>query len=249
MNRGTRGLLVAALIGAAALVTPAKTDAGTFSTTLDTLLAGGNNAGGITLGDKRYSNFTFSTDDETLLPRAVSVTLSNDDAGNRYQLRFGFNSLFANEEQEKDVVICYQVDVLGNQLINGVGLEFTSQRTGGTGGDAAASVIETVSSIDPDGAGPLEAPPVVAGNPDSTVIIDVFNDGPGGLPDETSATLAVLPTRSLLFCKDILVSSRDGGGTVNITTVDNIVNQIPEPTSLGLFAAGAASLLLRRRRS
>jgi len=248
MKQGTKGLLAAALVGVAAFAMPATSKAGQLTTTLDTLLPGGNQAGGITLGDKRYSNFTFaSSGDDAVLPRDVDVTLSNDASGNQYTLRFAFDALGASPTEQTDVVICYQVDVLGNQLINGVGLVFNSTVAGGNG-DAAASVIETVSSIDPDGAGPLVAPPVVAGSPDSTVIIDVFNDGTGNLPDEPSTSLAVNPTRSLQFCKDILVSSRAGGGTVSISTVDNIVNQVPEPASIGILAAAAGSLLLRRRR-
>ncbi len=244
MKRGTKRLLAAALLGAAAIASPATTDAGQLTTTLDTLLPGGSS---ITLGDKRYSNFTFSSDDETLLPSNVDVTLSNDASGNQYTLRFGFDALVpTNPRGSTDVVICYQVDVQGNQLINGVGLTFASVANPGNG-QAAASVSEIVSTIDPDGAGPLEAPPVAPGSLSPNLILDVFNDGAGGLPEVPGVTQAVIPTRSLVFCKDIIVSARDGG-TVNITTVDNIVNQVPEPASLGLFAAGGASLLLRRRR-
>ena len=71
---------------------------------------------------------------------------------------------------------------------------------------------------------------------------------PGRLEDDNSDFVTVNPARSLLFCKDILVSSRPDGGYAAISIVDNIVDEVPEPGMLGLAAFAGGGLLLRRRR-
>jgi hypothetical protein len=244
-----RRTLRAAVVGAAALLAafavPSSARAVSVDTTLDTLVAGGSNAAGIVLGDKRYSNFTFSSSgDAPVTAGAVGVVLSTDD-NNRYNLRFSFSrdALAATAGQTTDAVISYQVDVLGGQRINGVGLAFESSvGQGQSPGTAAASVTETVSSVDGSDVSP-------GGLVQDTEIITVFNDGAGGLGDTPSTLLAVNPTASLKFSKDILVSSRPEGGRVVISTVDNFVNQVPEPGSITLLAAAGGALLLRRRRT
>ena len=237
MRRTLRGAFVGVAAFVAALAAPSASRAETINTTLDTLIAGGNNQAGIVLGDKRYSNFTFSSSgDAPIAVNAVNVALSTTD-NNQYNLRFSFErqALAATGGQTTDAVICYQIDVIGTQQINGVGLVFDSTVAQGAPGLAAASVTETISRVAPLGT--------------DVGLITVFNDGTGGLPDNTSTTLAVNPTASTLyFCKDILVSSRPEGGRVSISTVDNFVTQTPEPGSIALLAVGAGALLIRRRR-
>lgn len=241
MNRALRALIASA-VGAAAFALP--TTAKAVDTTLNTLITGGANAAtGITLGDKHYYDFTFSSSgDAPVAAGAVGVSLTNDAAGNHYQLRFNFSQdiLDASAGQTTDVVISYKVDVLGAQLINRVGLAFDGN-VNPDAGDASASVTETVRTVD--------GSPLASGSDNDTAILDVFNDGTGGLPDDNDATLAVIPTRSLEFTKDIIVSSRPGGGRVTITTVDNFVDQVPEPGSVALLAAAGGMLLARRRRA
>jgi hypothetical protein len=227
---------VAALV--AAVVVPSAARAETINTTLDTLITGGNNQNGIVLGDKRYSHFTFSSSGDAPLPAdAINVALSTTD-NNQYNLRFGFErqALAAVGGQTTDAVICYQIDVIGSQQINGVGLVFDSTVAQGAPGLAAASVTETISRVAPLGTDVGQ--------------ITVFNDGTGGLGDNSSSTLAVDPTASTLyFCKDILVSSRPEGGRVSISTVDNFVTQTPEPGSIALLAVAGGMLLARRRKA
>jgi hypothetical protein len=236
-----RHTLRVALLGAAALVAslaaPSSAHAqSAFNTTLDTLTSGGTNQNGITLGDKRYSNFTFSSSgDAPIGVNAVNVSLTA--SGNQHNLRFSFEreALAAVGGQTTDVVICYQIDVLGNQQINGVGLAFDSAVGAGSPGLAAASVVETISRVAPLGTDVGQ--------------ISVFNDGTGALPDSSRSTLIVDPTATTLyFCKDILVSSRPQGGTVSISTVDNFVTQVPEPASMAALALVGGALMARRRR-
>ena len=66
--------------------------------------------------------------------------------------------------------------------------------------------------------------------------------------DANSDSVAVNPARSLLFCKDILVSSREDGGYVAISIADNFVVQVPEPGMIGLASFAGLALLVRRRR-
>jgi hypothetical protein len=230
------------LLGIAACLVTDTAFAATFNTTLDTLVGSGANNAGITLGDKRYSGFTFSSSgDAPVAASAVDVSLVSTDNDNHYQLRFSFTRdlLDSSAGQTTDVVIGYRVDVLGTQLINRVGLGFDGSVAGSTAGDAA-SVVETIRTTDES-----EVSPAFPGQ--DQIVISVFNDGTGGLPDSSSSSLAVNPTRALLFEKDILVSSRPGGGRVVITTVDNFVDQVPEPTSCALVAVAAPLLLARRR--
>ena len=191
----------------------------------------------LTLGDKRFSNFTFSsTGDDPVSASNVDVDLTTND-NNRYNLRFSFSreALAAPAERTTDVVVCYQVDVIGNQRMNGVGLVFDSTIGQGSPGLASASVTESISAISQGG--------------EDIGQLTVRNDGPGGLGDTISSNLAVNPpAATLYFCKDIIVSSRAGGGLVTISTVDNIITQVPEPTSAALLGVAAIGLLARRRR-
>jgi len=244
------------LCGAAALALPGIASAATVQYSLADLLSqadGGNgsHAGGFTIGDKTYSGFTFSsTGQAPLTPTGVNVRVSSSDTNatvpgdDTYTIQFTFG-LDAFPGERNDLVVGYRVDVTDPAMrINNVGLRFNGSVPSQGPGDGAATVIETVRSA--DGSDVAPGAPV-----SDTAVLDVFNDGPGGGTDRNSSSLEVNPTRSLIFTKDILVSSRTGSGDyVAISLVDNIVNQVPvpEPTTLGLAAFAGAGLLLRRRR-
>ena len=238
--RKLRCLLV--LCGLAVLGLPAVSDAAVMQTTLDQLLPGGGQAGGIIIGDKRYSNFTFaSTGSAPVRPQDVNVRISNDANPQQYTLQFTFG-LDAFPGERTDLVVGYDLDVLSTDFINRVGLRFNGSVPSQGPGDAAASVVETVSSRDGSDVAP--------GAPNrDTEVLDVFNDGPGRLEDSNSDFMAVNNTRGLHFVKDIIVSSRPTGGYAAISVVDNIVDQIPEPGMISLVTIAGGAMLLRRRRA
>jgi hypothetical protein len=245
--RKMRRLLL--ICGVAALALPGVASAATVQYSLPELLAGGASSGGFTIGDKRYSGFEFSsTGSHPLVPSDVNVRVTSSDSNtaipgdDQYALQFTFG-LDAFPGERTDLVIGYRVDVLDpTMFINRVGLRFNGSVPSQGPGNAAATVIETVRSASPD----IDVAP---GLPFSdTAVIDVYNDGPGRLADDNSDSIAVNPTRTLFFTKDILVSSQATGGYVAVSVVDNIINQIPEPSMLGVVALAGGGLLFRRRR-
>jgi hypothetical protein len=235
------------ICGAAALALPGVASAATVQYSLADLLQGGNQSGGFTVGDKRYTNFTFSsTGPAPLVSRDVNVRVTSTDSNpaiagdDQYTIQFTFG-LDAFPGERNDLVIGYQVDVTNPAMfINRVGLRFNGSVPSQGPGDASASVTESITSTN--------GSPVVPGSSNPTAVIDVFNDGPGGLADDNSDFIAVNPTRSLIFTKDIIVSSRPNGGYAAVSVVDNIVDQVPEPTVLGIVVFAGAGLVLRRRR-
>ena len=233
--------------GLAALALPGVANAATVQYSLTDLLPGGQQGGAFTLGDKRYSNFTFaSSGSAPLIPSDVNVRVTSTDTNaavpgdDTYTLQFTFG-LDAFPGERTDLVLCYQVDVLDPQMaINRVGLRFNGSVPSQGPGDAAASIVETVQTLD--------GSPVAPGSDDDTLVLDVFNDGPNRLRDDNSDSVTVNPARSLLFCKDILVSSRENGGYVAVSVADNFVVQVPEPGMIGLASLAGMGLLVRRRR-
>jgi hypothetical protein len=204
--------------------------------TLDSLLGDGQNAGGITVGDKRYDNFNFSSSGQNVLTaKDVEVVIATE--GNQHFISF-LMDLSSIGTARTDVVIGYDVHVLDPaRHIKSVGLSFDGAPLTGQLGPvvagvimptrAAASVTETVSTLDGSDLSP-------GGPVQDTEIITVFNDGEGNLDDNFETTLAVNPAKGLRFVKDILVSSR-GEGAALITFVENSVTQngtaIPLPAA------------------
>jgi hypothetical protein len=238
--RNLRRLL--AVCGLAVLGLPAASNAAVMQTTLDRLLPGGNESGGIVIGDKRYSNFSYSsTGSAPVRAQDVNVRINNDANPQQYTLEFTFG-MDAFPGERTDLVIGYDLDVLSRDFINRAGLRFNGSVPSQGVGDAAASVVETVSSRD--------GSDVAVGAPiRDTEVLDVFNDGPGRLEDSNSDFLALNLTRSLHFVKDIIVSSRPTGGYAAISVVTNTVDQVPEPAVISLIGFAGGALLLRRRRA
>src|SRR5688572_30193437 len=232
--------LAAVAVVAAAVGSTQSASAGVAPTsiTFDSLLEGGNNQGGITIGDKHYDNFSFSSTGQTVLsPEEVDVIIAME--GNNHYIAFLFD-LSSIGDARSDLVIGYDMHVLDparhiksvGLIFDGGPIDFGPVAASTVNGVpprslSAASVVETVSTLDGSDLAP-------GGDVQDTEIISVFNDGDGVLPDNMETTLAINPQRGLHFTKDIMVSSRGLGGA-EILMVENSVEQngtvIPLPAA------------------
>ena len=213
---------VAAIAVAACLGFAQTASAGIAPTSygLDTFLPGGSNEGGIVVGDKKYSNFNFSSTGDSVLD-ASDVELVFTVEGNTHYMAILLD-LTAMGGQTSDVVIGYDLNVLHpTNTINSVGLLFDGMPLDDGDGRSAASVIETVQTLDGTDVG----------------MITVFNDGEGALADNFDATLQVNGARGLRFMKDILVSARPGTAGAAISIVENSVTQTVIPLPAAVWAA------------
>ena len=250
--------VVAAAVGA---TQSASAGVAPVSITFDSLLQGGENQNGITIGDKHYGNFSFSSTGQTVLsPEDVDVIVAME--GNNHYIAFLFD-LTSIGDARSDLVIGYDLNVLDparhiksvGLLFDGGPMDFPPVSAAVVNGVpprslSAASVVETVRTLDGSDLVP-------GGIDQDSEIISVFNDGDGPLTDNMETTLAINPQRGLHFTKDIMVSSR-GFGAAEITTVENSVEQngtvIPLPAAfwaampiLGGLVAGKKVRKLARR--
>jgi hypothetical protein len=234
---------IAAVVLAAGLGSARTASAGVAPVTvsLDTLLNGGSNDEGIVIGDKRYSNFFYSSTGQMEIDaKDVEVVFAVE--GNSHFTAFLFD-LASTGTGRSDLVIQYDLNVLDPlRTIEGVGLLFDGGPFEGDGGAdrGTASVIETISTLD--------GSPLTVGGGDEAQIT-VFNDGIEGLDDNFDTTLDIIPTRGLRFAKDILVSSR--GLDVSISVVENSVTQsgtiIPLPAAFWAAAPILGALVAGRK--
>ncbi len=227
MFKGCKKLAAVAVL-AAGFMSAKQASAADVAVGLDTLLAGGSNATGLIVGDKKFSEFTFSSSGSTVLrPQDVDVMIMSD--GNRHDLTFLFDLNAANG-QRSDLVISYRLDALGAGMIRKVDAMFDGGPFGDGDGRSAASMVETVTRLDGND--------LVAGGPiQATEILGLFNDGAFGLPDTQYASLDIIPSRSLLFVKDILVSSRPNAAMVGISVVQQGAEQTAIPLPAAFWAA------------
>lgn len=228
---------VAAVVVAASMVSARTASAGVAPTTigLDTFLEGGVNEGGITFGDKHYSNFNFSSSGDMQLDASdIEMIFAEED--NTQFLAF-LMDLSAIPGETSDVVIGYDVMVLDPaRHITRVGLLFDGGPLDSSNGRSSATVIETVSTLDGSDL-------VAGGDINDTAIISVFNNGDEDiLPDNFETSLAINPARALRFSKDILVSSREGSAAVGLSVVENSVTQNGNGTVIPLPAAVWAAM-------
>ena len=242
-NRFKKLAAVAAVAAASGLGAVQSASAGVAPTTItfDSLLEGGANAGGITLGDKRYENFNFSSTGQTQLsPEDVEVIIAAE--GDNHYIAFLFD-LTSIGTARSDLVIGYDLRVLDpSRHVKNVGLLFDGAPFDAgpvvagvpVVSRAAASVVETVTALD----GPDLIP---GGAIQPTEIFSVFNDGDGGLEDNFENSMSINASRYLRFTKDIMVSSR-GDGAAGIMTVENSVTQNGTGTVIPLPAAFWAAM-------
>ena len=184
---------------------------------------------GVTIGDKRYDNFNFSSPGDNGL-KAEDVDVQFEIVGNRHVMKFLLDMSASNGRL--DAVIGYDLTVIDpSRSILNVGLKMTGGpvATGGQG-FAAASVTERVWTLDGSDLA------VGGGDDEGSGQLSVFNSGPGdALPDSLEAAMAVNGTRGLRFEKDILVSAFGQNAGARISVVENSVTQngtvIPLPAA------------------
>ena len=226
--KGCRKLAAAAVVAAAGFAGASGASAAEVTVGLETLMPGGANEGGITVTDKRYSNFQFSSSGTSVLrPQDVEVMIVTFE--NRHDLLFLFD-LTASDGERSDLVLGYDLTALGPDTITSVDAGVDGGPFGPGDGRAAASMVETVTTHD--------GSDLVAGGPvRDTEIIALYGDGDEvGLPDTLEAVLAINPTRGLRFTKDIVVSARPGSTSlVGVSVIGQGVEQtttvIPLPAA------------------
>ena len=229
--KNLRKLAAVAVLAAAGFAGASSASAAEVTVTLDTLLEGGSNADGVVIGDKRYSNFQFRTNDPTVLdPEDVEVLFIAE--GLRHDLLFIFPDVTAMGGERYDLVFGYDLHVLNaNHRIVRVDTLFDGGPFGPGDTLSAVSMVESVMTLDGSDVAP--------GGPDQDMeIITLYNDGDEGLFEDTLENALVLNgTRGLRFTKDVLISSRPGSGLVGVSVIQQGVDQAIIPLPAAFWAA------------
>jgi hypothetical protein len=194
-----------------------------------------NTGGSLTIGDKVFNNFDYQESGLTSFdPSQITVTASFTNG--IYYLKWTGNMSFisASGPSSADLVLTYTVTALAGQ-ISMIDQSYTG---GGTSGSAHISIDETASH---DG--------IVYGS--SHLEIGDMSDPPAEATF-TGDNLDINPPQSSLdVVKDMSFGlSAANGGQVSISRVTQSFHQVPEPSTIALFAIGGACLVagkLRRR--
>jgi hypothetical protein len=214
-----------------------------LQTSLDTLVAGGANAGGIDAPwGERFSEFAFrSTVPYDVRPADVTVRISNEDGNipGRTSVQFIFGTPTA-ATQAGEVFIDYRVDELNSRLLNRVGVRFSggvpSQGVGAGGYAGLTQAVSTVNGAD-------LAPGAPVSDTESLVL---FNDGPGRGEDQNSQFLSLNATYALRLSTRLTLNATEDG-QLDVNFVDQF-STLPEPAAAAVALPLALALLARRPR-
>jgi hypothetical protein len=192
--------------------------------------------GGIIVGDKVFTGFSYSRIGDMPLPADVNVLGFKDLDGN---WGVSFHGTFADLPggSFSDAVIRFAVEVSAQAQQEGWKISDAHLFLGGPGmGD------ESFFSVDESFLGKNE-----------TLNAYMSTIGPGTNSQLTDGTIFTTPVTKLLVTKDIFAIAANGGfQPARATIIDQSFSQtlIPEPATLGLAGlSGLAMVAIRRRRS
>jgi hypothetical protein len=212
---------------------------GVLFTTLDTLVPGGANSGGVEFLGQRYSEFAFRSSAPYDIKAAdVAVRIGDDSVPNRNTIQFIFGTPTA-ATQVGDVFIDYRVDELTMSPMNRMGLRFVGSVPSQGAGAGSAILRQVVSTV--NGADLAIGTPVS----DSESLV-LSNDGPGRLDDVNSRFLSLNLTYALRISTQVTLTAREDG-RFDVAFQDQF-SGIPEPTAVALAIPAGLVLLARRRR-
>ena len=232
---------VVGLVSVVSLVSAARGQGTPVARTLDALLPGGADAGGLVLDGWRYSDFSYRTEGAFAIdPSDVGVRIvygapSLD--GRQDSIHFTADTTATAAGQTGTLYVDYRVDAAEYHL-NRAGLRFTGAVPSQGTGVASARVVETLAN--------KEGTDVQIGQPISTTaVLEVFNDGPGRLDDTNSSFMSLNVTRGLLLRKEITLAARESG-PITLSVTDTLM-AFPEPAATALAFPATLGLLKRRR--
>jgi hypothetical protein len=204
---------------------------------LSTLLTGGT----ITVGDKFFDQFTYSSTGDMPDASGVNVIPIVDGNGN-LGIRFqgGFVDLFDGGPDEpgspSDALIAYRVTVLDPAfLISDVNLAGNPRVIGPLGAESGLIGVSETFLLD-----------------DPFVNLAIFDIEPGGSQQLVDSSLLTVPLQSLHVQKNILAFADVQGNAATLSFVDQTFSQVavPEPSTISLLILGLAATAwgLRRHR-
>lgn len=192
--------------------------------------------GGIIVGDKVFTGFSYSRLGDMPLPADINVLGFKDPDGN---WGVSFHGAFVDQPggSFSDAVIRFGVEVSAEAQEEGWLISDAHLSIGGPGmGD------ESFFSVDESFSGKNE-----------TLNAYMSTLGPGTNSQLTDATIFTTPVTKLLVTKDIYAQAANGGfQPARATIIDQSFSQtlVPEPMTLGLAGLGGLAMVaIRRRRS
>ncbi len=226
LQRLARLVLLCAVLAAASVVSADQLNLGTPQT-LQSLLGDGAS---LHAGDKLFTDFSYTPSGNA--PTADVILVQGVQIDGNYGLHFFMSPVAgwsASGSQVADGALDFKVTADAGNQIDGVTLSMPGASATGTG---AVSIVENVFNQIPGQA--LAGPLMVVSTANYSVL---------------SATAAMDPAQSFLFCFKNVIVQGGGNGTASVSDFYQVFHQIPEPASLSLLVLGGLAIIRRRRTS